>query len=211
MALTLLEIVRGMRVLSLIGVALVTLVGCGGTAVTPPPQPGTMSVHWTPVAPTTITDVTGSLLLEEVWVLGDGPIDKRLQMRNITVDLVQPTDLLYSDLPQGLYSRYRSEIRGVTLDGTYQGTPVSIHAMFDDLFVDLRGDPVEMSLGHSGRFNVSFDLEAWVEPGELDACELTNGTILLDPTHNRTTLLTILERVPNSFSMVTEELVPTAP
>lgn len=192
-----------------LGVA--ALGGCGGSAITQPPAPGVLKVAWSPSTTSTLGPIAGRILFEEVFVLGDTAIDQRAMMRDIPVPFESPSELPFTDLPQGIYSRYRSEVRGVTLDGQYGGTPLHIDVLLDHLFIDLRGDGVEISLGHSGRFLVGFDPASWFAAGELDAAEQTEGEILLDPTHNVDLLLRVLNRMPDNFSFATQATVATTP
>lgn len=177
--------------------------GCGGGAAPTPPTPGTLTLAWTPTPPSLLAETTGTLYFEELYAVGDSGFDRRLERRDVLVPLEAPTELVLTDLPQGLYSRFRGEIEGLTLDATYQGTPVQIRAAFEAVWIDLRGDGVEVALGHSGRFLLAFDIGAWFDATVLDSAERTGDVLLFDPTHNRELLLDVLNRIGASFSLTT--------
>lgn len=179
------------------------LVGCGGGAAPAPPAPGTLTLAWTPTPPTLLANTVGTLYFEELYAVGDGGFDRRLERRDVLVALEAPTELVLDDLPQGIYSRFRGELEGLSLDATYQGTPVQIRVGFESLWVDLRGDGVEVALGHSGRFSLGFDIGAWFEAAALDSAERTGDVLLFDPTHNRELLLDVLNRIGASFTLTT--------
>jgi len=77
----------------------------------------------------------------------------------------------------------------------------------DDVHIDVRGDGIEVSLGHSASFDIAVDVSAWFAPGELASAQPSGGVIAIDVTHNLDLAVKVAGRLKSSFSLMTEPLV----
>jgi hypothetical protein len=167
---------------------MIAWVGCDpGVGNPPPPASGTLTLTLaaSPPALTGLTVTGGGLELEHIAVIGDVAPDPRSMLGETKAEWTKERELPFKELPQGLYSRVRFDAEKLSLDGTWQGTPLKIRCELHDLRVDLRSPSGrEISPGHDARFRVGIDATHWLDGVDLSSAQLVEGQIRIDEANN---------------------------
>jgi hypothetical protein len=187
-------------------VALVAVAGCHGQVGAPPPPDGVLTLSIaasaSPAEPLQLT--SASLGIERLTVLGDVAPDARAMVAEAHIDLLSTgKTLTFMMLPQGLYSRVQFRFEELSLQGSWRGTPLSVHLDSDNgELVDLRSAAgVEVTPGHDGSFAVTVDDNSWFAGDLLDSATQAQGQILVDALDNTAVGSQLFARVPASFSL----------
>jgi hypothetical protein len=190
---------------ALLAALVASAAGCGPPSTIVEPQPGVLTVVLTPSLPATFTNVHGNLGLESLTVLGDVAPDARAT-KQVSGNLENPITLTYLGLPQGFYSGVRGELEHPSLEAIYKGLELHMDLQVDDLHLDLRSEGAEVALGHSARFTLAVDVGAWFAQ-DLDGAQVSDGSIVIDASHNTDLALKIAQRLRGSFSLMTQPLL----
>jgi hypothetical protein len=183
------------------------LAACG-----PPiaPDPGVLTVTFTPTKPQNpdVQLTTAKMRLDRVMVFGNQPPPMPppgppMPMGFDFDALSTGMSLVYTKLPQGLYSRVQFDLLNVVMDGTWKGTPFHARlATFRPVPADARS-PVakELGPGRDVSFTVTVDEDSWFANGVLEMAMQSGGMILYDEVSNPTLSMQLLDQVRRSFKL----------
>jgi hypothetical protein len=155
------------------------------------------------MSPLTLADLvvtSGEIELEHVGLYGD--TDDNNQLRRVTIQLGDPMQrFVFPTAAPGIYSRLRTEIDHVSIDGSWHGAPLHIETDGDERVIDLRSSNVALSGTQSAGFTLTIDASQWLSVGILGNGAPTAGNGLeIDEQTCPSVVDTIMTLVMSSFS-----------
>jgi len=175
----------------------------------PTPDPGKLTVRFTPDALTTpeLRLDMANLRLGRIVVFGSVPPPPGMMPpmpTDVSFDALSATgaSLTFDSLRQGIYSRVQLLVEMAALDGAWRGTPfhARLGGMFGGGMVDLRSPTGrELAPGQDVTFEVGVAPNQWLGDGILDSAVVTNGQIVCDMQQNPTLARELIDRVARSF------------
>jgi hypothetical protein len=166
---------------------------------------GTATVRFSPAAlpagPLLLRAGNGQL--EDVLLYGDVQSSPEAMLHDVPFGPLDPaTDVVFAQLPQGLYSRLRISIDWMMISGSWKGTPLQVAFAIEDNWIDLRSPTArELSPGESIRFAVAVDVSSWFAGVDWSDAVVDDGVIRIDDFHNSALTRAIANAVPASFSV----------
>ena len=185
--------------------SLTALTGCGNPGGSNGPQPGTLTVDVKPAASAVagLTLTSGKMEIEGLTVYGDVTPDGRSMVQEFSLDLVSPgATFSLSMLPQGVYSRVRFAVDGVSVAGTWKTTPFTVALEGgDNNVIDLRSNGVEVGPGQNVGLSVGVDPGSWFANNLLDGATVSSQQIVVNSLSNGAVGAQLLARIPASFTL----------
>jgi hypothetical protein len=169
-------------------VAIAAASACGPPDMHPPP--GTLTVAFKPTPPSvanlTLSSVT--LVVDRIMPIGNAPPPGPPPPTRLTIDALSTTgaSLDFDHLPQGVYSRVQFSVDGVTVHGSWRGTPLTaMVGMFGGNQIDLRSSTGrEIGPGLDATLSVAVDVSSWFAGDVLDGATSSGGQIVCDMQNN---------------------------
>jgi hypothetical protein len=146
---------------------------------------------------------SGEIVLEHLGLIGGDTMGyDRTAVDRVTIPLGGPQQTFaFPTASLGIYSRVRTEIDRIELNGTWQGTSLHISTVGDERIVDIRGPDQELSSTQSISFTLRIDSSDWLTPTLLDDATTAEGGLEIDEDDSPLAVDAIMSAAVGSFTL----------